>query len=50
MCSLVEGTTEVAVMHGIADRENVGRLESLGVAVTEVGGKIYKNRKSATDM
>ncbi|QYF74879.1 ATP-dependent endonuclease [Cryobacterium sp. PAMC25264] len=36
---LVEGTTEVAVLHGIADRTEIGSLESLGVSVVDVGGK-----------
>ena len=36
---LVEGTTEVCVLQGIADRATVGRLEALGVAVVGVGGK-----------
>lgn len=36
---LVEGTTEVAVAHGIADRTNIGQLETLGISVVEVGGK-----------
>lgn len=36
---LVEGTTEVSVFHGIGDRQNVGFLESKGVAVIDAGGK-----------
>jgi putative ATP-dependent endonuclease of OLD family len=36
---LVEGSTEVAVMLGIADRTEIGRLEALGVSVVDVGGK-----------
>ncbi len=36
---LVEGTTEVAVFEGIADRTVVGNLAVWGVAVVEVGGK-----------
>jgi putative ATP-dependent endonuclease of the OLD family len=36
---LVEGTTEVSVILGIADRSSAGRLETLGVAVVGVCGK-----------
>lgn len=36
---LVEGTTEVAVLHGIGDRKATASLESSGLAVVEVGGK-----------
>ena len=36
---LVEGTTEEAVIQGVADRTSVGRLESLGISVVSVGGK-----------
>lgn len=36
---LVEGTTEVAVLEGIADRTLVGSLAAWGLAVVEVGGK-----------
>ena len=36
---LVEGTTEVAVISGIADRTEIGNLEALGVSVVDVGGK-----------
>jgi putative ATP-dependent endonuclease of OLD family len=36
---LVEGTTEVAVFEGIADRTQVGNLAVRGAAVVEVGGK-----------
>lgn len=36
---LVEGTTEVAVLEGIADRTALGSLAVNGVAVVEVGGK-----------
>lgn len=36
---IVEGTTESAVFHGIADRAGVGSLEAKGVAVVPAGGK-----------
>lgn len=36
---LVEGTTEAAVFHGVADRDGIGLLESAGVSVVPVGGK-----------
>lgn len=36
---LVEGTTECAIIHGIADRQRVGALEAAGVSVVEVSGK-----------
>jgi putative ATP-dependent endonuclease of the OLD family len=36
---LVEGPNEVAVISGVADRGEVGRLEKLGIAVVDVGGK-----------
>ncbi|HSH85711.1 MAG TPA: ATP-dependent endonuclease [Methylophilus sp.] len=36
---LVEGTTEVAVFHGVGDRESIGFLESNGLAVIDAGCK-----------
>lgn len=36
---LVEGPNEVSVICGIADRTELGRLEKLGVAIVDVGGK-----------
>lgn len=36
---IVEGTTESAVFHGIADRAGSGSLEAKGVAVVPAGGK-----------
>ncbi|MET3935656.1 ATP-dependent endonuclease [Arthrobacter sp. OAP107] len=36
---LAEGTTEVAVFHGLGDREQKGILETTGVAVVDAGGK-----------
>ncbi|MGO2031726.1 AAA family ATPase [Glutamicibacter sp. BW77] len=36
---LAEGTTEVAVFHGLADRHQKGILETTGVAVVDAGGK-----------
>lgn len=36
---IVEGTTESAIFHGVADREKVGSLEAAGVAVVPAGGK-----------
>jgi putative ATP-dependent endonuclease of OLD family len=36
---LVEGTTEEAVLNGIADREAIGQLETLGISVVAAGGK-----------
>ncbi|PAU83089.1 ATP-dependent endonuclease [Kocuria sp. WN036] len=36
---VTEGSTEVAVLHGIADRIQPGILESLGVSIIEAGGK-----------
>ncbi len=37
---LVEGATEMAVFHGIGDRESVGLLESEGTVVVPAGSKI----------
>lgn len=36
---LVEGTTEFAVLHGVADREKVSALLTSGIVVASVGGK-----------
>jgi putative ATP-dependent endonuclease of OLD family len=36
---LVEGTTEEAVLHGIADRSSAAYLETRGVSVVAAGGK-----------
>jgi predicted ATP-dependent endonuclease of OLD family len=36
---LVEGTTEVAVIQGIADRQSIGYLETLGISIVDVAGK-----------
>lgn len=36
---IVEGTTEASVLYGVSDRTRMGELESLGIAVVEVGGK-----------
>ncbi|WP_443447251.1 AAA family ATPase [Glutamicibacter ardleyensis] len=36
---IVEGTTEQAVIEGIADRRAIGRLETSGVVVVPAGGK-----------
>ncbi len=36
---LVEGTTEIAVLHGIGDRTAIASLESAGLAVVDAGGK-----------
>lgn len=36
---LVEGSTEVAVFHGIGDRDSIGFIESKGLSVVDAGGK-----------
>ncbi|MDT7849253.1 ATP-dependent endonuclease [Methylophilus sp. VKM B-3414] len=36
---LVEGPSDVALLHGVADKENIGLLETNGVAVIDAGGK-----------
>jgi predicted ATP-dependent endonuclease of OLD family len=36
---IVEGTTEVSVIEGLADRASAGRLATLGIAMVDVGGK-----------
>lgn len=36
---IVEGTTESAVFHGVADREAVGSFEAKGIALVPAGGK-----------
>lgn len=36
---VVEGTTESAIFHGIADRQKIGSLEADGVAVVPASGK-----------